>query len=95
MDRVGFGSVDDRADRDHGTNMIAIEKGKRGSTRHTNLIRSSSRLGRDATKNVWKRNIVNMLDAIYSPTGADPKSLASIRLWKLSYGRKKRNKYPV
>jgi hypothetical protein len=67
MDRVGFGSVDVRADRDHGT--IAIEK-------DTNLIRSSTRLGRDATKKVWKRKIDNMLDEIYSPTGTDPKSLA-------------------
>jgi hypothetical protein len=73
--------VDDRADRDHDTNMpvIAIEKGKRGSTRHTNLIRSSSMRQR----------------TFGSETGADPKSLASVRLWKLSYGRKKRNKYPV
>ena len=34
--------------------------------------------GRDATKNDLKRDIDDMLDAIYGPTGADPKILASV-----------------
>jgi len=53
-------------------NMIAIDDDNPESSRRIFLT------GRDATKKDLKRNIDHMLDAIFCPTGSDPKILESV-----------------
>jgi len=54
------------------SNLISIENDGPESSGKVFLT------GRDATRNDLKQNIDHMLDAIYCPTGADPKILASV-----------------